>query len=469
VSARAGPAAGLWFLIAVVSRCAPQPQQTLSTSPARAEPAGAFDEAPALAAEKPGVRAAEPGGRSAASPTVRAALDRVRAARGLEPRWPIATHWVTRSELGLHVRTQLLADDAGRMAEALEALLFGLNVVSVDFDLASELVELTTQSLAGLYDPHSKELLVATDLDRAQTEGAVEHELVHALQDQHFGINDRLLPVPDGSDRASALQSLAEGDATCATSSAACAPITAPPPARPQGAQPVLEGTGAPPVLHRALMAPYADGVALVRWLLERGGWARVDAVWARPPETSEQVLHPEKLMAREPAECVPVPVAPDPRFGTAAYRDVMGEQALRVLLAEWLPESEAASRAAGWGGDRLAVYQQGQRVAVAWHIRYDTPAAAARGFWALRAAGSRGELENGAVPEQQRRAPRSSMAGAGFVCQERARRGPLALVRDGRDIAVTIGPFVRNAGQSRSDGNCGAALTWARAVSGRE
>jgi hypothetical protein len=165
----------------------------------------------------------------------------------------------------------------------------------------------------------------------------------------------------------------------------------------------------------------------------------------------------------------VPVPAAPDARFGAPAYRDVMGEQALRVLLAEWLPGPEAASRAAGWGGDRLAFYQQGQRFAVAWHIRYDTPATAARGFRALCAAGSDAELGSSGAPEQRRRAPRSPISEASVCCQERVQRGPLALVRDGRDIAVTIGPFVRNAGQSKSDGNCSAALTWARAVSGQK
>jgi hypothetical protein len=466
VSVRAGQAAGLWLLIAVAARCVPQPQHALPTSAAQAQVAHVFEEKPP-AAEEPTVRGPATSDTIVA-PSVSAALDRVRTARGLPPRSPIRTRWVTRSELGLHVRSQLLADDAVRMATALDALLFGLNVVPVDFDFVRDSVELTRGSLAGLYDPHSKELLIATDLDRDQTEDAVEHEIVHALQDQHFGIDDRLLPAPDGSDRANALQSLAEGDATCATSGALCAPSAtrAPGEARPEVARLGLDPIDASAVLRRALMAPYADGVALVRWLLARGGWPLVNSVWTRPPETTEQVLHPDKLLAGEPAESVPVPFVPDPCFRAPPYRDVLGEQSLRVLLAEWLPGPEAASRAAGWAGDRLAVYQQARRFAVAWHVRYDTLAAAARGFGALRAGA---ELESHGVPGQQRRAPPNGESGASACCQERAQRGPLALVRDGRDIAVTIGPFVRNAEQSQSDGNCSAALAWARAVAGQK
>ena len=122
MSFRAGPAAGLWLLIAVVSRCVPQPQQNVSTSPARTQAAGAIDEAPSSSAEEPAVGVPAIGDRTV-SPSVRAALDRVRTARGIELRSPIETRWVTRSELGLHVRTQLLADDAVRMAGAFEALL----------------------------------------------------------------------------------------------------------------------------------------------------------------------------------------------------------------------------------------------------------------------------------------------------------------------------------------------------------
>ncbi|MBN1612801.1 MAG: hypothetical protein JW940_39630 [Polyangiaceae bacterium] len=464
---RAGQtAAGFWLLIAVAARCLPQP---LPRSPSRAQVGHAFEKKPS-GAEAPAAHRPATSIRTV-SPSIRAALDRVRTLRGLEPRAAVEARWVTRSELRLHVRTRLLADNAVRMAAALEALLFGLDVVPVDFELVPSMVALTSDSLAGLYDPHSKKLLIATDLDREQTEGAVEHELVHALQDQHFGIDDRLVPAPDGSDRASALESLAEGDATCAASGVLCTPTATPLPAEalPEAVRSGLDGTGVPAVLRRFLMAPYADGVALVRWLLERGGWALVNAVWARPPETSEQVLHPEKLLAREPAESVPVPAAPHSRFGAPAYSDVLGEQALRVLLAEWLPGPEAANRAAGWGGDRLALYQQARHFAVAWHIRYDNVAAAARGLGVLCGARFSGEVESNGAPRQQHPARPDPQSEASACCRERAQRGPLAWVRNGCDIAVAIGPFVRNAGQSRSDGTCSAALAWAQAVAAQK
>lgn len=459
MSSRAGCTKSVALLIAAVPCCVSQPEQVTAVT---AVPAPITTR---------GVEHRRQDARGAApvrSPIVSAALGQVHAVRGLAPRAAIDTRWVTRSELVDHLRGLLRTEAAMRMAAAHEALLFGLNVVSDDFDLGSELVEFLSHHLAGLYDPQAKRLYVATDLGVCQTDSAVEHELVHALQDQHFAIDDRLLPAADASDRIGALQSLAEGDATCVTRHPACAPGSTWGSDLPELAQPE-QGHDLPSVLRRSAMAPYVDGVELVRWLLSRGGWELVNAVWRHPPETTEQLLHPDKLLAREPAEFVPVPVPPpDPGLTALVQRDVVGEQSLRVLLAEWLSPAEAANRAAGWGGDRLAVYHSGQRFAVAWHIRYDTVAGATQGFLALRGVGSRVDFEE-RVPDQSHRSVEPWSSTTDSCCWERRRRGPVALVRDARDIAVTVGPFVRNTRPSQSEGNCKTALGWAQMVAGQK
>jgi hypothetical protein len=106
-------------------------------------------------------------------------------------------------------------------------------------------------------------------------------------------------------------------------------------------------------VLQRSLTAPYADGLVLVQALRRRGGWPAVDAVWRALPDTTEQLLHLDELDAREPAK--PVSAPPNARLGSGfhpALDEVMGEQSLRILLEEWTRRAEAASAAAGWGGD---------------------------------------------------------------------------------------------------------------------
>ena len=59
---------------------------------------------------------------------------------------------------------------------------------------------------------------------------------------------------------------------------------------------------GVPTIVKRSVISPYVDGIELVHWARRQGGWAAVDALWAKPPTTTEQLLHPQKLTAREPA-----------------------------------------------------------------------------------------------------------------------------------------------------------------------
>src|SRR4029079_12704257 len=61
---------------------------------------------------------------------------------------------------------------------------------------------------------------------------------------------------------------------------------------------PTIEGV--PPVLRDQLVLPYTTGLDFTRFLFRAGGWARGKKAWDRPPQSTEQVLHPEKYVAGE-------------------------------------------------------------------------------------------------------------------------------------------------------------------------
>jgi hypothetical protein len=104
----------------------------------------------------------------------------------------------------------------------------------------------------------------------------------------------------------------------------------------------------------------------------------------------------------------------------------------LRILFEEWFSRQEAERFASDWAGDRMAVFSGAGRHAFAWVIRYDTAAAAVR---AMR--GMQGWLEHG-----RERASRGQQGTLGVpYCGEHAARGPLAMARRSRDIAVVGGP----------------------------
>ncbi len=118
-----------------------------------------------------------------------------------------------------------------------------------------------------------------------------------------------------------------------------------------------------PPILRAASIFPYVQGLQFVLALQASGGWTAVDAAFARPPDSTEQILHPDKYRRNEG----PVTVAPAgriaDRMGTGwrvRLEDSMGELRLRVWLQEvaGLSESEAIEGATGWGGDRVLLLE---------------------------------------------------------------------------------------------------------------
>jgi hypothetical protein len=97
------------------------------------------------------------------------------------------------------------------------------------------------------------------------------------------------------------------------------------------------------------------------------GGWDAVKSAWTRPPESTEQVLHPEKFAAHESPRPVEPPYKPS---GRLVNDGVLGEVLTRTLLGEG---SDAA--AAGWGGDRYQVWDVSGKTLLVWRSVWDSSA----------------------------------------------------------------------------------------------
>ena len=120
----------------------------------------------------------------------------------------------------------------------------------------------------------------------------------------------------------------------------------------------------------RLLWAPYRYGAEHVHARVSSP--AHLDAVYADPPLTTEQVLHPSGTETERPSLAVRSPgtVAGFDRAET----DTKGELYLRVLLASELAPDRAARAAAGWGTDRLVTYAEDGTPSFAWVLRWDSP-----------------------------------------------------------------------------------------------
>jgi hypothetical protein len=147
-----------------------------------------------------------------------------------------------------------------------------------------------------------------------------------------------------------------------------------------------------PAVLKRQLMGPYVLGMTfLTRGSVEglRDGFPKddVDAAWARPPRSSEQILHPEKYWdAARRDDPKRVAIANPSRIlgkgWTRAGAGVLGELTLGSLVGAVAPDpAELAAgggvwtnaAAAGWGGDRFELWTRGEATVVLALTVWDT------------------------------------------------------------------------------------------------
>jgi hypothetical protein len=377
---------------------------------------------------------------------------------------------LSRAEMAVRVRRSIEREVPPEVVASEGEMLVALGVVPPGFDYMAAIVSLMGAELAGYYEPGEKTMYLASDLGHVEQYATLAHELVHALQDQHYDLGKLLEYRPDESDAQSAVHALAEGDATSAMLDQLLAP---------QGkkatdlsdallgvqvraaAQFTSAAGEVPDILKRSLIAPYVDGIALVHHLRRQGGWAAVDRVWLEPPISTEQLLHPEKLFAREAPVIVPEPLPPSSGPTKVAYRDVLGEESLRIVFEEWLPRAAAALAASDWGGDRIAVFRDDEHVAMALHLRYDDVAAAERGERAFR----RG-VGAQAAPKDAAAVASTVPAAASpeLDCVERA-QGPLLVARRGKDVAVVAGPYERHGASVASAGTCAGARVWAARV----
>ncbi len=462
---------------ALAAACAnPQPSVAPIAIPAAAAgSSGASGSSVAETAQPSSIGAPTMRPDATAEATVARALSYVSRLRELDATEPVKGRVITRDEMVSRVEHSLDTEIPPAVVKASGEILFALGTVPASFDYRLGLLQVMRSELLGFYEPHEKTMFIGADVRGQELDATLWHELVHALQDQHYGLEKLLDFQDDAGDWQGAVHALAEGDATSAMLDALFADkhVRAPDlPDKMMNLQNALSAgsvEGVPAIIKRSVVAPYLDGLSFVNALRRRGGWPAVTAAWQRLPASTEQVLHLDKYDAHEAPEPLPPLVASSSAPTQAVYSDVYGEQTLRILFEEWMPGRAAREAASGWAGDRLTSYSDGDRTSVAWRIRYDNEAAALNGLHAF----ARGVLApedqttdaSGRLSEFVSAADAERATRTGHVCRERHTRGPFAVLRHGRELGVILGPFRRNSQSAVSEGQCSAALGWAAAL----
>jgi len=259
-------------------------------------------------------------------------------------------------------------------------------------DLKAQTMHLLTSQVAGFYDPEDREMILIegrepnslisglADLFRrgdSNDRMLIAHELTHALQDQYFDIHAALDRIRDDDDRQLALKAVAEGDATLAAYGYVKDGF---------GADKIdallshlddmprlvdAESPGTPEALRESLIFQYAAGTRFVSEAYRRGGWSAVNALYARPPTSTRQVIDPTAYFD-DPSPPVAITLRGFQR-ALKGWRPVehntYGELLVQVILRRNPSDEPQVSLARGWRGDRMVVLQSGSALTVIWIV----------------------------------------------------------------------------------------------------
>lgn len=237
----------------------------------------------------------------------------------------------------------------------------------------------TDNGRQAFYDANSKSIVFKRGATKTLSKGYLAHELVHAFQDQKWGLGKiwdfyREQPTHDNYD---IVQFLVEGYAELGRHVYEQSAV-----------QEAFKKKAMELDLGRLVYAeclacaftdpasmPYFFGTDFLSHAYLEGGWPLVEHYLLDPPITSEQIIHPEKKHKTVKAQ-VNLAEWSDENFpGKQVFSGTMGEAfLLSQLLNLKVANAEAFSSASGWEGDSAHLYllDDGSD-AMVWSVMFET------------------------------------------------------------------------------------------------
>jgi hypothetical protein len=323
--------------------------------------------------------------------------------RGLAPKAPIQKGVKSREEISLFLKQEV--DDHYQKSDLKNQgiLLQKLGLIPSDLDYAAFTLKLLAEQVGGFYDPEKKAFFIAGWLPLEEQKPAMVHELTHAVQDQYFDLDAMFKKDRNAhnDDAEMAHQALVEGDATAVMLDYLLEPsgrtfLQLPDLVFVGHAQLEVESSQyevlktAPEYVKETLVFPYSYGASFLQKVrADNQPWSVVDKIYADPPASTEQIIHPQKYIGPRDAPKAVEIEDPTPQLGKdwkIAYKNVMGEFSLYLLLKLSLSEEAAKTAASGWGGDQVMLVEEGNgnRSAVFLETAWDDQESADRFYEAL-------------------------------------------------------------------------------------
>lgn len=315
-------------------------------------------------------------------PGLQEMLEQVAEVRGLPPPPELTVSLVSRADLPA-LLDELITDDDREWFQRTTTLYRLLGHFTPDQDYLSIYQAFGATAVLGLYSPAQKELWVvhegtSIDLDtlpRGQKE-TLAHELLHALQDHHFNLEETYEGVMDNLDWEQAWTSVVEGDAV--THERIFSQRYLSMPLRAGGGRLFLladlqQITDVPASIARELIFPYTTGADWIRAIVAEEGVEAVNEMLRNPPRGTAYILHPG--LRREGWKPRDVKLPDMSRALGSGWeresRGSIGEFGWRNYLQLRIRAGDASSAAAGWAGDTYSVYVKDEESVAVFRIGF--------------------------------------------------------------------------------------------------
>ena len=283
---------------------------------------------------------------------------------------------------------QKLSDESDKESVAQLARVYGrLGLIPEDADLAKALTDLRFFRESARYDVPARSVIapqgsLAPGLvflrspwpleEEKARELVLAHALARALQEQHFQPQDKGRHR-NTEDMRLALGALESGDAVLV----GLAHLAG------GSKELILDGVKGlalqatradkemaylPQPLRGKAVFQYVQGSQFVLWAYSLKGWEGVNRLFSSPPLSTKEILHPEKYFTKRENPVWITPWNLIRRFsGQKKIEETLGEYLIRLLLARTLSREEAERAAAGWTGDTLLAFEQGEQLVLGW------------------------------------------------------------------------------------------------------
>ncbi|MCX7926682.1 MAG: hypothetical protein N2606_00865 [Candidatus Omnitrophica bacterium] len=287
--------------------------------------------------------------------------------RGWKPFEDFGIEFIDRVSLRSYVLEDLEKEYNTEYFAIQEEILKWLGLVPQAINYREMLVDSLIASVAGLYSKQRKKIFLGQWLSPELAETVLVHELVHAYQHTYYspeilGINKDKL----SQDNITALNMLLEGEAKAIQ------------------LEYILSKDGKSfkslgdifdlienkilkdnkETIDKLQYSLYGYGANYIQYYLSDKQWNDLDKLFAKPPSTTQQLLHPyrsvteQSLADKSAQQKEEVNVLTFPEGWHKEYEDSIGEFYLLMTLRQILPKEEAEEICGAWQNDKISIYR---------------------------------------------------------------------------------------------------------------